>query len=129
MKLKSSLILIVAAIFVLSCATIGPKSASQTTDSQTVTEQTLVSGIQYYLEDIDNPFVSAETMAMQTPDPGTFPDYFAILSKFNEDPFSTAESAAKQTLASGIRYYLEDVYDGKDINEKPILVTKSTGKP
>lgn len=123
MKLKSSLILIVAAIFVLSCATIGPKSASQTTDSQTVTEQALVSGIQYYLEDIDNPFVSAETMAMQTPDPGIFLDYFAILSRFDEDLFSTTAPVAEQTVVSGIQYYLEDIYH----YDEPYFISKASG--
>jgi len=52
MKLKSLLILIVAGLFVLSCAVVGPKSDPLTSDSQAYKEQRWVSGIQYYLEDI-----------------------------------------------------------------------------
>jgi hypothetical protein len=52
MKLESSSIVMVAALFVLSCATVSPKPAHQKSDSQTVAEETLVSGIQYHLEDV-----------------------------------------------------------------------------
>jgi len=182
MKLKSSLILIVAAFFILSCATIGPKPASQSNDSQTGVElafasgiqyyledvydydilfmiqpmikQTLVSEIQYYLEDIydydsvsfmaenETPFFLAESVpkqtfvsgiqyyledvydydeaflttqpVKQTADSKNIADYFAILSIFDENPFSTTEPVPSQTLASGTRYYLEDIYDYDD---------------
>ena len=123
MKLKSSLILIVAAFFILSCATIGPKSASQTNDSQTGVELALASGIQYYLEDIydyDDVFFITQPVIRQTP------DYFVILSRFNEDPFSTTEPVAEQTLASGFQYYLEDIYDYD--YDQPFLITKTAEK-
>jgi hypothetical protein len=52
MKLESLSILMIAALFVLSYATVSPKPAQQRSDSQTVAEETLASGIQYYLEDV-----------------------------------------------------------------------------
>jgi len=99
MRSKSLLMFIVAAFFLLSCATVGPKSALQRNDPQTVVEEKWVSGIQYYLEDIYDYDADSKIL----------PDYFAILSKFNEDLFPTAETVAKQMLVSGIRYYLEDM--------------------
>jgi hypothetical protein len=74
--------------------------------AETIAKQTLVSGIQYYLEDIydyDDAFFVTQPVIRQTP------DYFAILSKFDEDLFSTTEPLSDQTLVSGIQYYLEDI--------------------
>ncbi len=130
MKTKSSFILIVAALFILSCATAGPKSAPLFGDSQAIltcqyhldnlydydetfpltpaVEQTVVSGIQYYLEDIyeyDDAFLVTQPVIRQAP------DYFAILSKFDEDLFSTIEPVPSQIFISGIQYSLEDIYD------------------
>jgi hypothetical protein len=85
-KLKSSLILIVAAFFILSCATIGPKSASQTNDSQTGVEVALASGIEYYLEDI-----------------------------YDYDVLFIIQPVVRQTLVAGVQYYLEDIYDYDDV--------------
>jgi hypothetical protein len=56
MKVKSSLVLILAALFVLGCATAGPKSTSLTSDSQ------LISGIQFNWEGSEDVFVPAVTM-------------------------------------------------------------------
>jgi len=53
MKVKSSLVLILAALFVLGCATAGPLIS----DSQ------LVSGIQFNWEGSEDVFVPAVTMA------------------------------------------------------------------
>jgi len=92
MKLKSLLILCVAALLALSCATVGRQSAPVVNDSQTLAEQTLVSGIQYYLEDIYD-----------------YDSVFVITA--NETPFFLTEPVPNQTLVSGIQYYLEDVYD------------------
>ena len=179
MKLKSSLILIVAALHVLGCATVSRQSAPVVNDSQTMAEQTLVSGIQYYLEDIydydilfmiqpmikqtlvseiqyylediydydsvsfmaenETPFFLAEPVpkqtfvsgiqyyledvydydeafltiqpVKQTADSKNIADYFAILSIFDENPFSATGPVPNQTLVSGIQYYLEDLYD------------------
>lgn len=74
---------IVAAFLILSCATVGPKSALQRSSSQTVVEEKWVSRIPYYLEDIY--------------------DY--------DEVFFITQPVVKQTLASGKLYYLEDIYD------------------
>ena len=52
MKSKNLLILVVVALFVLSC-TASQKSAAKRSDPQTMREETLVSGIQYSLEDLE----------------------------------------------------------------------------
>jgi hypothetical protein len=83
MKSKSLLMFIVAAILILSCATVGPKSAPQRNSSQTVVEEKWVSRIPCYLEDIY--------------------DY--------DEVFFITQPVVKQTLASGNLYYLEDIYD------------------
>jgi hypothetical protein len=143
MKVKSSVILIVivAGLFVLSCAAVGPKSAPLMSDSQTLEEQRWVSGIQYYLEDIydypvvnqtfvsgiqyylediydyDDAFIVTQPVIRQTP------DYFAILSRFDEDPFSTIEPVPNETFVSGIQYYLDDIYEYDDafIVTQPVI--------
>ncbi len=53
MKSKSLLTLVIAAIFSLSCAA-SQKSAAKRSDPQTVGEETLVSGIRYSLQDLEN---------------------------------------------------------------------------
>lgn len=83
MKSKSLLMFIVAAFLILSCATVGPKSALQRNSSQTVVEEKWVSRIPYYLEDIY--------------------DY--------DEVFFITQPVIRQTLASGNQYYLEDIYD------------------
>ena len=57
MKVKSSLVLILAALFVLGCATAGPKSTPLISDSQ------LISGIQFNWEGSEDVFVPAVTRA------------------------------------------------------------------
>ena len=57
MKVKSSLILVLTALFVLGCATGGPKSTSVISDSQ------LISGIQFNWEGSEDVFVPAVTVA------------------------------------------------------------------
>jgi hypothetical protein len=89
-----------------------------------VVEEKWVSGIQYYLEDIydyDDVFFITQPVIKQTADSKILPDYFVILSKFNEDLFPTTETVAKQTLVSGIQYYLEDI-------DNSFFITKTTGR-
>ena len=111
MRSKSLLMFIVAAFFLLSCATVGPKSALQRNNPQTVVEEKWVSGIQYYLEDIYDYDADSKIL----------PDYFAVLSKFKENPFSATETVARQTLVSAIQYYLEDI-------DNSFFITKTTGR-
>jgi hypothetical protein len=88
MKVKSSLVLILAALFVLGCATAGPKSILLISDSQ------LISEIEFNWEGSEDAFVPAVAIADQKPDSEMPPDYFAVLSRFNEVSFSTAETLA-----------------------------------
>jgi hypothetical protein len=84
--------------------------------AEPVPSPTLASRIRYYLEDIydyDDAF-SVTKPVKQTADSKNISDYFAILSIFDENPFSTTELAAEQTLAFGNQYYLGDLYDYDD---------------
>ena len=74
---------IVAALFILSCATVGPESGLQRNNPQAAASEKWVSGIQYSLEDIY--------------------DY--------DEVFFITQPIVRQTLASGNQYYLEDIYD------------------
>jgi hypothetical protein len=74
---------IVAGLFLLTCATVSPKSTLQKSDFQTPGSEKWVSGIPYYLEDIY--------------------DY--------DEVFFTTQPIVKQALASGNQYHLEDIYD------------------
>jgi len=82
MKLQSSSILTVAALLVLSCATVGPKSPSVVNNPQMIAEQVLVCEIRYHLEDI-----------------------------YDYDAFFIIQPVIKQALLSGTEYYLKDIYD------------------
>ena len=119
MKLKSSLILIVAALLVLGCATVR-QSASVVNDSQAMAEQTLVSGIQYYLEDIYDydilfmiqPMIKQTLVSEIQYYLEDIYDYDSVsFMAENETPFFLTEPVPNQTLVSGIQYYLEDIYD------------------
>ncbi len=146
MKLISSLILIVGALFVLGCATGGPNSAPLISDSQTMAEQTFVSGMQYYLEDIYDydVFFIIQPVIRQALVSGIqqyylediydYDDAFfvtqpaikqtAALSIINETPFFITEPVPEQTLVSGIQYYLEDLYD----YDEPYFISKTSGE-
>jgi len=112
MKSKSLLMFIVAAFLILSCTTVGPKSALQRNSSQTVSEEKWVSRIPYYLEDIydyDDVFFITQPVVKQALASGN-PYYLEDIYDYDEVFFIT-QPVVKQTLVSGNLYYLEDIYD------------------
>ena len=107
---------IVAAFLILSCATVGPKSALQRNSSQTVSEEKCVSRIPYYLEDIydyDDVFFITQPVVRQTLASGNL-YYLEDIYDYDEVFFIT-QPVVRQTLVSGNLYYLEDVYDYDDV--------------
>ncbi len=103
---------IVAAFLILSCATVGPKSALQRNSSQTVVEEKWVSRIPYYLEDMydyDEIFFITQPVVKQTLASGN--QYYLEDIYDYDEVFFITQPVIRQTLASGNQYYLEDIYD------------------
>ncbi len=132
MKAKSSIILIVGTLFLVGCATVGPNSAPVSSDSRAVAErmavslifnetpffinmptpeQTLVSGDQYYLEDIydyDEAFLVTQPVIKQTL---ASRSRYYLEDIYDYDALFIIQPIVRQALLSGTRYYLEDIYD------------------
>lgn len=111
MKSKSLLMFIVAAFLILSCTTVGPKSALQRNSSQTVSEEKWVSRIPYYLEDIydyDDVFFITQPVVKQALASGNL---YYLEDIYDYDVFFIFQPLIKQILVSGNPYYLEDIYD------------------
>ncbi len=149
MKRKGSWILIIVALFVVSCAAVGPKSTPLVSDSQPMAEQTFLSGIQCYLEDtydydvffIIQPVVRQalvsgpqyyladiydydEAFLITQPVVRELPAYSAALPIIIETPFFITEPVREHTVVSEVQYYLKDIYD----YDEPFLITKIAGE-
>lgn len=124
MKLRSSLILIVGALL-LSCATVGPQSAPLLCNEtpffidQPAPEQTFVSGIQYYLDDIydyDEVFLITQPIVKQ-PHPRSGVQYYLYFDDIYDydEAFLISQHVTKQTPFPEAQYYLNDIYDYDEI--------------
>lgn len=111
--------------FVLGCATVSPGPALLVSGSPTVVIQVPDSEISpYFLAELYDPIFISETAVKETADSKIPPDYFSVLSIFNETPFPITEPTPEQTLVSEIQYYLEEIYD----YDEPFFITKTSGK-
>jgi len=125
MKSRSMLMFIVAALFILSCATVGPESGLQRNNPQAAASEKWVSGIQYSLEDIydyDEVFLITQPIVRQTLASGN--QYYLEDIYDYDEVFFITQPIVRQTLASGNQYYLEDIYDYDNL----IPVTETMGR-
>jgi hypothetical protein len=113
MKSKSLLISIIAALFLLSCATVEPKPAPLVSDCQTMVEQTSVSAVFN-----ETPFFLTEPPPEQTL--ASRNQYYLEDIYDYDEVFFITQPVIRQTLASRNQYYLEDIYD----YDEPFLTTQ-----
>jgi len=103
---------IVAALFLLSCATVAPESSLQRNNPETDGLAKWVSGTQYCFEDFydyDDVFFITQPIVKQTLVSAS--QYYLEDIYDYDEAFFVTQPVVRHTLASAGQYYLEDIYD------------------